>query len=199
VVSKVTCLPETGTAKGGINVRDKRIISAIGALLATTALTAGQAPQTAPRPASEPPAATTQQTPATLVGCLYREDQVPGRKPNVAERAGVLEDYILADAAMPSGQAKPGAVPGAVGTSGTTPASGNMYKVEGPSDERLKALVGKKVEVTGRIDPEGSDATAGGPRPDRGPGPDAISLPEFEATTVREVSGTCPASPAPAK
>ena len=74
-----------------------------------------------------------------------------------------------------------------------------MYKVEGPSDEHLKALVGKKVEVTGRIDPEGSGATAGGPRPDRGPGPDAISLPEFEATTVREVSGTCPASPAPAK
>ena len=115
------------------------------------------------------------------------------------ERAGVLEDYILADAAMPSGQAKPGAVPGAVGTSGTTPASGNMYKVEGPSDERLKALVGKKVEVTGRIDPEGSGATAGGPRPDRGPGPDAISLPEFEATSVREIAGTCPASPAAGK
>jgi hypothetical protein len=180
-------------------VRDQRFIFAIGALLSTAALTAGQAPQTAPRPASEPPAATTQQTPTTLVGCLYREDQVPGRKPNVAERAGVLEDYILAAAATPSAPAKPEAVPGAVGTSGTAPASGNMYKVEGPSDERLKALVGKKVEVTGRIDPEGSGATAGGPRPDRGPGPDAISLPEFEATTVREVSGTCPASPAPAK
>ena len=182
-------------------MRDKRFISAIGALLATAALTAGQAPpQTAPRPASEPPAATTQQTPTTLVGCLYREEQVPGRTPNVAERAGVLEDYILADAATPGGQAKPGAVPGAVGTSGSTPASGNMYKVEGPSDERLKALVGKRVEVTGRIDPEGGPgATPGAPRADRGPGPDAISLPEIEATTVKEVSGTCPASPAPRK
>src|SRR5688572_16693055 len=36
--------------------------------------------------------------------------------------AGVLESYIVADAAMPGGQPKPGAVPGAVGTSGTTPA-----------------------------------------------------------------------------
>jgi hypothetical protein len=182
-------------------VRDKRFISAIGALVATTALTAGQAPQTAPRPAAEPPAATTQQAPTTLVGCLYREEQVPGRTPNVAERAGVLEDYILADAAAPSGQAKPGAVPGAVGTSGTTPSTGNMYKVEGPSDERLKALVGKKVEVTGRIDPEGGPGAAapGGPRPDRGLGPDAINLPELEATSVREVSGTCPATPAPRK
>jgi hypothetical protein len=179
-------------------VRDKRFISAIGALLATAALTAGQEPKTAPRPAAEPPAATTQQAPTTLVGCLYREEQVPGRTPNVAERAGVLEDYILADAAAPSGQAKPeAAVPGAVGTSGTTPSTGNTYKVEGPSDERLKALVGKKVEVTGRIDPEGGPG--GGARPDRGPGPDAISLPEIEATSVREVSGTCPATPAPRK
>jgi len=52
-------------------VRDKLFISAISALLLTGALTAGQAPQTAPRPASDPPAATTQQTPTTLVGCLY--------------------------------------------------------------------------------------------------------------------------------
>ena len=181
---------------------DKRFISAIVALLSTAALTAGQAPQpapqTAPRPAPDRPATTAQQPTTSLVGCLYREDQVPGRSPNVAERAGVLEDYILADAAMPAGQAKSEGAPGAVGTSGSAPASGNMYKVEGPSDERLKALVGKRVEVTGRIDPEGGTA-AGGPRADRGPGPDAINLPEFEAASVREISGTCPATPAPRK
>jgi hypothetical protein len=181
---------------------DKRFMSAIVVLLSTAALTAGQAPQpapqTAPRPAPDRPAATAQQPTTSLVGCLYREDQVPGRAPNVAERAGVLEDYILADAATPAAPAKPDSAPGAVGTSGSAPASGNMYKVEGPADERLKALVGKRVEVTGRIDPEGS-ATPGGPRPDRGPGPDAISLPEFEATSVREIAGTCPATPAPRK
>jgi len=135
-----------------------------------------------------------QPTTMTLTGCLYREEQVPGRQPNVAERAGVLEDYIIADAAI-AGGTKPGLI------SGATPASGNMYKVEGPSDERLKSLVGKRVEITGRIDPEGGPgASPGAPRPDRGVGPDTINLPEFEATSIREVTGsTCPATPAARK
>jgi hypothetical protein len=145
--------------------------------------------------AQQPPAATTSTATTTLSGCLYREDQVPGRKPNVAERAGILEDYILADASAAGTQKGP------QGLTGNTPASGNMYKVEGPSDERLKALVGKRVEVTGRIDPEGGPGAApGAPRPDRGVGPDQINLPEFEATSIREISGTtCPATPAARK
>jgi hypothetical protein len=131
------------------------------------------------------------------VGCLYRESQVPGRTPTVVERAGVLEDYILADAAMPA-PARPGTPPQAVGTSGTVPSTGNMYKVENIPDERLKALVGKRVEVSGRIDPE--DAGLGGAAaPDRGPGPDDVNLPEFEAASIRELSGTCPAAPASRK
>jgi hypothetical protein len=154
-----------------------------------------QTPQT-----PQPRGTTAQQPTTTLTGCLYREDQVPGRKPNVAERAGVLEDYILADASVTGTQAKPGAMPGATGTTGTMPSSGNMYKVEGQSDEKLKALVGKRVEVTGRIDREGAPGTTPGePREDRGPGPDQMDLPEFEATSIREIPGTCPATPAPRK
>jgi hypothetical protein len=82
------------------------------------------------------------------------------------------------------------------------PATGNMYKVENLPDERLKKLVGKRVEVTGRIDPEGLPAAArpgvgtGAPTRDLGLGPDEISLPEFEAASIREISGTCPATPA---
>jgi hypothetical protein len=164
------------------------------------AQSAGQPQNPPPQTPPSTPAATAQQPTTTLAGCLYREDQVPGRKPNVAEKAGVLEDYILADASTVGTHAKPGSTPGATGTTGATPTSGNMYKVEGPSDEKLKALVGKRVEVTGRIDPEGGPgAKPGTPRPDRGPGPDQINLPEFEATSIREVSGTCPATPAPRK
>lgn len=163
---------------------------------------AGQQPNP-PRQTPQTPTATTQQPTTTLVGCLYREDQVPERKPNIVERAGVLEDYVLADASIATSKDKPGATTGATGTTGTAgsaPPSGNMYKVEGPSDERLKALVGKRVEVTGRIDPEGGPgATPGTPRPDRGPGRDEINLPEFEATSIREISGACPATPAPRK
>ena len=147
------------------------------------AQSAGQPPQTSQKPTAD----TTVKPTTTLVGCLYREEQIPGRKPNVAERAGILEDYILVDAKV----ANP------AGTSNTLPVGGNMYKVEGPPDDKLKTLVGKRVEVTGRIDPEGGAAeTKGAPTPDRGPGPDNVNLPEFEASAIREVSGAaCPATP----
>ena len=194
----------------------KRMTFGTLALFATAALSVAQAaqapaqPSTPARqtqpPAQEPstsapqtPAAATTiaQNTATLMGCLYRESQVPGRTPTVVERAGVLEDYILADATMPA-PTRPGTPSQAVGTSGTVPSTGNMYKVENIPDERLKALVGKRVEVSGRIDPE--DAGLGGASTrDRGPGPDEVNLPEFEAASIREVSGTCPAVPASRK
>jgi hypothetical protein len=184
----------------------KSIMTAALAPLFLAGLAAAQGagqPQSSPAQtpqAPQPPTATAQQPTTTLAGCLYREDQIPGRKPNVAERAGVLEDYILVDASTASTQTKPGATPGATATAGTTSASGAMYKVEGPPDERLKALVGKRVEVTGRIDRErirgGAPGTA---TKDRGLGPDDINLPEFEATSIREISGTCPATPVPRK
>ena len=46
----------------------------------------------------------------TIIGCVYQEKDVPGRAPNPAERAGLLEDYILAEitpaeAAKPTGTA----------------------------------------------------------------------------------------------
>ena len=145
-------------------------------------------PQGPPSQTAQKPSPDTTVKPTTqLVGCLYREEQIPGRKPNVAERAGILEDYVLVDAKI----AKPET------TTNAAPASGNIYKVEGPPDDKLRALVGKRVEVTGRIDPEGgATATTGAPTADRGPGPDQVNLPEFEASSIREVSGTCPATPA---
>jgi hypothetical protein len=132
----------------------------------------------------------------TIVGCVYEEKDVPGRAPNLSERAGLLEDYILAEIS-PAEAAKP------TGTSGTTspPTTNSMYKLEKVADSELKAAVGRRVEVTGRIDAEASDA-AGQPsasaqtnRTDRIVGHDRINLPEFEVTRMRTVSGTCPAKP----
>jgi hypothetical protein len=167
-----------------------------GAAPAAPVSPAAPAATPAAPPAAQAPVA--QQGSTTLTGCLYRENQIPGRTPNVAERAGVLEDYILADASMasaPSG-ARPGATAGATGTTGSTPSAGNMYKVERIPDDQLKTLVGKRVEVMGRIDPQGGTA-AGAPTADKSPSPDRINLPEFEATSIKEVAGTCPATPAP--
>lgn len=146
-----------------------------------------QPPATQTPPPTQIPPATTPafqlQPQQTLVGCLYRERDVPGREPNIVERAGILEDYILIDAML----------------AGKTPLTGKMYKVEKIDDDKLRAHVGKKVEVVGRIDAEASDVKpAGGvaaPKSDKGPGPDKINLPEFEAVSIREVTGTCPSKP----
>src|SRR5918993_3418160 len=60
---------------------------------------AGLAAQQPATPASQPaqpaprPGTTAQQPATTLTGCLYRENQIAGRTPNVAERAGMMEDY----------------------------------------------------------------------------------------------------------
>lgn len=130
-----------------------------------------------------------------LTGCVFKEKDVPGRAPNVAERAGVLEDYILAEV-------RPGPASGATGTagtSGTTPSP--MYKLEGIPDEKLSAVVGKRVEVTGRRDAEKGDAKTQPATPpetsptDKAIGHDKIDLPEFEVTNIRVIEGTCPATP----
>jgi hypothetical protein len=154
------------------------------------------APATQPQPRPQAPAAaSTQQASTTIVGCVYEEKDVPGRSPNVAEKAGILEDYILAEV-RPS---TPAATPGAAGTSGTAQL-GTMYKLEHADDAKLKAVVGKRVEVTGRIDREAGDSTAppsAAPNPsqaDKTIGRDKIDLAEFEVASIKEVPGACPAS-----
>ena len=64
-----------------------------------------QTPQTPPQQTQPPTQRPTQQPSAmqntattTLQGCVYEEKDVPGRTPNVAEQAGVMEDYILVTA-----------------------------------------------------------------------------------------------------
>lgn len=193
-------------------------------------------PPTAQQPAAQAPEAANMVT-KTIQGCVYKEEAVPGRTPNMAERAGVLEDYILvasddtsaAGTAGTSGTTPPATTPPATTPPATTPpattprpsatgeATGSAgahmtankaFKLEKIDDERLQAVVGKRVEVTGRIDAEhgdmkhaghpaatGTTGTAGAPARDRSLGPDRIELPEFEVTSIREVEGTCPATP----
>ena len=167
---------------------------AVGSAAALAAQAPASSPQQ-PASANETKASEMKQ-PATLTGCVYREQDVPGRAPNVAERVGILEDYILAEV-KPA--AEPGGAPGAVGTSGTQ-SSHSMYKLELEDDEKLGALVGKRVEVIGQIDAEPGDAVGQPPaatsRTDQVLGRDAIDLAEFEVSSIRAIEGTCPATPA---
>lgn len=170
-------------------------------------------PQTQTPQTTSPSASATAQT-TTLRGCVYEEKDIPGRSPNVAERAGMLEDYILvpqAGAAASAGTAASGtagtagtATSGTAGTSGAMASKHKAFKLEHAADEQLKAMVGKMVEVTGKIDAEAGDSAratgaatsaAGSAARSTGVGGDQIELPEFEVTSIKEVAGTCPAMP----
>ena len=113
-----------------------------------------------------------------------REQDVPGRKPNVAERARVMEDYILTNikivkGAAPSGsaaEAKPGEKP--AGTSGNTP----MYDVKGIEDSQLKSLVGQRVQIDGTVAYLVRSPTA----------KTGEDLADIRGTSIRRVTGECP-------
>lgn len=173
-------------------------------------------PQTPQVQTPQPPATATAHATAstTLRGCVYKEEAIAGRTPNVAEKAGVMEDYILvaemdhstmgtSGTTAATGTTPPTATTPATGTAGAPPMMHyKAYKLEKIADERLRAVVGKMVEVTGKADAERSDTkpagttgTAGAPAADTGLGPDKIELPEFEVTDLKEVTGTCPATP----
>jgi len=111
----------------------------------------------------------------------------------VAEKAGVMEDYILFDATpvreqnrLPDRPIADAGQPPDAPTAGL--ASGRMYKVTKIEDGRLKELVGKRVEVTGTIKPDNDAKPA-----DRSTN---TNLPNIDGTSIREVAGaTCPATP----
>lgn len=187
----------------------KHLITGVFAALCSTAIMAAQAPapqspDSRPAPAAAPQVSTQKSAATTLVGCVYREKDVPGRAPNVAERAGILEDYIFAEApsapiASATATPRPGQTAGAVGTSG---ALGAMYKLEFVDGDKLKSMVGKRVEITGRIDAEAGDspapaADAKTTTVDKVLGHDRVNLSEFEVSSIKEVAGTCPATPDP--
>jgi hypothetical protein len=172
------------------------LLSASLAVVASSTLVSAQTGASQQPPARPAEAQESSKSATTsITGCVYQEKDIPGRAPNVAERAGVLEDYILVDVGTGSTS-----TPGATGTSG---APHKLYKLERIEDEKLKAVVGKRVEVTGRIDAEAGDArTAKGERTgdvDKVIGRDKIDIAEFEVVSIKEVSGSCPAKPGAAR
>jgi hypothetical protein len=61
-----------------------------------------------------------------------------------------------------------------------------MYHVKGIDDERLKALVGKRVQIDGTVADLDEPAK---------PAPGAEDLADLQGSSVRQVSGECPAKP----
>lgn len=169
-----------------------------GAMLAIAfgcaALVAAQPPQP-PQPPTEqtPPAAsqtTTRGMPAgaiTVTGCLQRGEAssapsptgTTGTPPSRAGSGGA--SFILTNASSSaSGSAGPG------GAAGASPKSGTSYALDGSHSDLTAENVGKKVEVTGTIEPSGAGAAASTPGSSR-------PAQKLKVSSAKVVGGDCSA------
>ena len=157
-------------------------------------------PATAQAPAQQPTEAPAQQV--TIVGCVQREEDYRKAhnlgKGGMGSGVGQGDEFVLVGASI-AGAAAP-ATSGATGTSGGT-AEGTAFELTGDKEDELKALVGKRVEIMGKMKaaekgPAGATggATAGAPPT----GVDVLSadlrLREVDIASVKETTGTCPAT-----
>ena len=157
--------------------------------LAAVAVAVGvsaQTPTQTPTPGATQPGTTPR---VTVEGCLMREADVPGRKPNIVERQNIMEDYILTSTKIVKGsaagaQSRPDQPTGTAGAAAA--ASQRMYQVKGIDDARLKPLLGKRVEIEGTLQDLDKPAT---------PSPAEEDLADLQASTVREVPGSCSTKP----
>jgi hypothetical protein len=153
-------------------MRTRLMTVAIAALATAVSLNA-QTPQTpAPTPQSQPQTDVQRPSPPaaqviTIAGCLQEEKGVPGLRPNVAERAGITEDFVLTNVKMA----------GSSSVSGIALAS--KYEVEGIAEADLKKHIGHQVEITGTI----TQASAS----------DADPTADFRGTSIKMIAATCPA------
>lgn len=177
-------------------------------VLLTAQTPSGNAPPAPAAPTAQPPARpTATPAPDAFVGCVYHEKDLQDRAPEPAERAGLGEQYVLAEvpsspiaAARPSSRGDaPGTTPTPIGTSG---ASAGIYRLQLVDGDKLKALVGRRVEVIGRVaTASGAHVDASTARPgtpaDRILGSEKAPIAELDVTAIREVAGTCPPAPDP--
>jgi hypothetical protein len=141
-------------------------------------------PQNPPQqtPTTRAPMTQDQAAAVTVEGCLMREEDVPGRKPNVAERAGIAEDYILTSTKVIKGSAPAASASAGETPTGTSGMKAAMYKVEGIDDEKLKQHVGRRVQIEGTLENVDRTGATG-----------AADLAEIRGTVIRQVAGDCPA------
>jgi hypothetical protein len=151
---------------------------AVAGLLGVATAAAAQNPPSRPQPAPDRtrPASS---LPATVEGCLHREADVPTCKPNVAERAGIAEDYILTDSRIVKGTG-----PTANENAGSYTKAA-MFDVQGLSADQLKSNLNKRVQIDGSI--EHAERAQQAPRGD----PSDDPLVELNGKTIRPVSGDC--------
>jgi hypothetical protein len=126
----------------------------------------------------------------TVEGCLFKEIDVPGRKPPEGEQSRVIRDndYIIADTKMIKGSAPSAtssSAPSAerpTATSGVV-TSGPMFKVEEIELSQLEKHAGQRVQIDGvfqHLDRASAPVSAGN------------DLVKLRGTAMRTATGECP-------
>ena len=132
----------------------------------------------------------------TVTGCVQREEDY--RRAHNMPRGGVgtgvgdADEFVLVNVMM-SGRP--------TGTSGTA-ATEREFELSGPAEGKLTQYVGKRVEITGTLEPAEVDAsgrptggaTAGHPPQGVDVTSEDLKLRELEVESVKAASGTCPAT-----
>jgi hypothetical protein len=162
----------------------------------------GQQPSTSTSSASQSSSSASGQQPVTVTGCIEREADF--RKAHEEGRGGVAgtgvgtgNEFVLISATS--------AASGAAGTATPTGTSGSAsmaYELTGPNEGQVGSYVGRRVEITGKLKPAETTATgqptggatAGAPPRGVDVASKDLQLRELEVTSVRESTGSCPAS-----
>jgi len=161
----------------------------VGAQTPTTPQTQTASPPTSSAQAGTPNSTRDESAPVTIEGCLVRERDVPGRKMNPVEQAGIMDDFILQNIKMVKGSAPSSAVAGTSAArpgdtpTGTSGSSAAMFDVKGLQDSQLRNLVGRRVQIDGAFGDAERSANAG----------KTEDLVDIRGTAIRSVDGDCPA------
>ena len=182
---------------------------AFSAVLAGAGVFAQQTPPPTTRPSAQTPSPQTGlqgldgQT-VTVTGCVMREANVPGQEPSVAERAGIMRDFILTNvqvkSASPSGTGAATGTPSGTGAMAAgAGASSTRVKLTNIDNDKMEANLNRQIEVTGRLDVDDGMNMAGDRpgRPTTGEpsttGRDTNrELAELNVQSVRALNQPCP-------
>ncbi len=161
----------------------RNFFGCLAGVLALAVSAGAQQPQTPPTPAE--PASLQGGEKVTVEGCVMREADVPGREPNIAERVGIGEDFILTNIRMVRGSLPFGAAEATPGSPAPKGSRTTMFEIEGIDDEELRKHIGHRVQIDGQfenVDQLRDPAEAGSPADD---------LAEISGTSIRRVDGSC--------
>jgi hypothetical protein len=106
-----------------------------------------------------------------VTGCLKEEANVPGRQPNVVERAGILEDFILTNARVSTGSAagvsssssaagSPGAGSAGQSSDAAGSQSGSAQSAAGADNEQDRSAAGSSGSQSQQSQQSGSNQSA---------------------------------------